>query len=95
MLNYFFRLPERFFALPLYLVGYPETVFKLAYRSFKNCFRRLPRRACGTARNDEQRLPERFSVVLVGKNAHPTAFCLPQPRGQQVAHPTCYITISS
>ncbi|MBQ9682870.1 MAG: hypothetical protein IJV35_06330 [Neisseriaceae bacterium] len=44
--------------MPLYLIGYPETVFKLRLRSFKNCFRRLPRRAFGTARNDEQRLPE-------------------------------------
>ncbi|MBP3221523.1 MAG: hypothetical protein J6M43_05745 [Neisseriaceae bacterium] len=39
--------------MSLYLIGYPETVFKLACRSFKNCFRRLPRRAFGTARNDD------------------------------------------
>ncbi|MBQ9259222.1 MAG: hypothetical protein IJ187_05165 [Neisseriaceae bacterium] len=50
----FFRLPEKLFALPLYLIGYPETVFKLRLRSFKNCFRRLPRRAFGTARNDDK-----------------------------------------
>ncbi|MBQ9724434.1 MAG: hypothetical protein IJV56_03725, partial [Neisseriaceae bacterium] len=45
---------------PFLKIGYPETVFKLACRSFKNCFRRLPRRAYGTARNDDIifRLPE-------------------------------------
>ena len=41
------------FALSLYLIGYPETFFKLAFRSFQKCFRRLPRRAYGTARNDD------------------------------------------
>ncbi|MBR5941246.1 MAG: hypothetical protein IKZ88_08300 [Neisseriaceae bacterium] len=49
---------------PFLVIGYPETVFKLAYRSFKNCFRRLPRRAFGTARNDEKRLPERNIEAL-------------------------------
>ncbi|MBO7555669.1 MAG: hypothetical protein J6T41_06840 [Neisseriaceae bacterium] len=39
--------------MPLYLIGYPETVFKLACAHFKNCFRRLPRCAFGTARNDD------------------------------------------
>ncbi|MBQ9682078.1 MAG: hypothetical protein IJV35_02260 [Neisseriaceae bacterium] len=46
--------------MSFFRIGYPETVFKLAYRSFQNCFRRLPRRAYGTARNDDKdfRQPE-------------------------------------
>ncbi|MBO7380150.1 MAG: hypothetical protein J6U05_00545 [Neisseriaceae bacterium] len=40
--------------MSFFRIGYPETVFKLALHSFKNCFRRLPRRAYGTARNDDK-----------------------------------------
>ena len=62
-------LPEKLFAFPLYLIGYPETVFKLRLRSFKNCFRRLPRRAYGTARNDDfpaREVPTPAREVLSG-----------------------------
>ncbi|MBQ9682605.1 MAG: hypothetical protein IJV35_04970 [Neisseriaceae bacterium] len=31
-----FRLPENIFALSLYLIGYPETFFKLACARLKN-----------------------------------------------------------
>ena len=54
-----FRLPKLFSALPFEMIGYPESIFKFALSgSFKNTFRRLPRRACGTARNDEKWLSE-------------------------------------
>ncbi|MBO4575908.1 MAG: hypothetical protein J5680_02230 [Neisseriaceae bacterium] len=38
---------------PFLRIGYPETVFNSLIAHFKNCFRRLPRRAFGTARNDD------------------------------------------
>ncbi|MBR5939863.1 MAG: hypothetical protein IKZ88_01280 [Neisseriaceae bacterium] len=38
----------------MYVIGHPESIFKFALSgSFKNTFRRLPRLACGKARNDE------------------------------------------
>ncbi|MBP5789635.1 MAG: hypothetical protein J6W29_05325 [Neisseriaceae bacterium] len=41
--------------MSLYLIGYPESIFKFALSgSFKNAFRRLPRRAYSTARNDDR-----------------------------------------
>ncbi|MBR0129234.1 MAG: hypothetical protein IJM09_05405, partial [Neisseriaceae bacterium] len=39
-----FRQPETVFALSFLMVGFPETVFSLAFRSFKNYLRRLRRR---------------------------------------------------
>ncbi|MBQ9683253.1 MAG: hypothetical protein IJV35_08305 [Neisseriaceae bacterium] len=40
--------------MSLFVIGYPESIFKFALSgSFKNAFRRLPRRAFGTARNDD------------------------------------------
>ncbi|MBR3481445.1 MAG: hypothetical protein IKH45_00975 [Neisseriaceae bacterium] len=36
------------------MIGYPESIFKFALSGlFKNAFRKLPRRALCTARNDE------------------------------------------
>ncbi|MBR0129548.1 MAG: hypothetical protein IJM09_07010 [Neisseriaceae bacterium] len=53
-----FRLPEKTFCdMSLYLIGYPKIIFNFV-SLVKNNFRRLPRRAYGTARNDEWRLPE-------------------------------------
>ncbi|MBQ9682209.1 MAG: hypothetical protein IJV35_02945 [Neisseriaceae bacterium] len=63
-----FRLPEKTFCdMSLYLIGYPKIIFNFV-SLVKNNFRRLPRRAYGTARNDEWRQPEiifalPFSVV--------------------------------
>ncbi|MBR5675373.1 MAG: hypothetical protein IKX14_02885 [Neisseriaceae bacterium] len=59
MLNNVFRLPELLFALSLYLIGYPETFFKLAYRSFKNvsgdCHAVLTARLAMTAREQPEK----------------------------------------
>ncbi|MBQ9683535.1 MAG: hypothetical protein IJV35_09745 [Neisseriaceae bacterium] len=57
--NYLSGCLKRFFALPLFVMGFPKIIFNFV-SLVKNNFRRLPRRAFGTARNDDKsfRLPE-------------------------------------
>ncbi|MBR5939705.1 MAG: hypothetical protein IKZ88_00470 [Neisseriaceae bacterium] len=48
-------------ALPFLMIGYLKIIFNFV-SLVKNNFQRLPRRACGTARNDDKRQPENVTT---------------------------------
>ncbi|MBR5940818.1 MAG: hypothetical protein IKZ88_06115 [Neisseriaceae bacterium] len=63
---------------PFLMIRYPETVFKLAYGSFKNCFRRLPRRAMARlAMTNSGNLKTVFNKQITIKNQNVILYSLP------------------